>query len=148
MACKGGLLPGDIVVKLAGQLAGDMTHKDAQETIHSSGDALESEEGSPKGKGGKEEKDPLGFFEEPARPAGPKGPLGVAPSHPLRTRSLAPGQRGGPSSSGALAPSKNSPKRNCKDRKILETQVRGAKNIGKCNISIANVINRYHLMSK
>ena len=41
LAAKGGLHPGDIVVKLAGKSADDMTHKDAQEAIISAGNHLE-----------------------------------------------------------------------------------------------------------
>ena len=41
MASKGGLHAGDIVVKLAGKLADAMTHRDAQDAIIQSGDALE-----------------------------------------------------------------------------------------------------------
>ena len=41
VAAKGGLHPGDIVVKLAGQGTEEMTHKDAQEAIQQAGDILE-----------------------------------------------------------------------------------------------------------
>ena len=41
LASKGGLHAGDIVVKLAGKPADIMTHRDAQEAIIQSGDALE-----------------------------------------------------------------------------------------------------------
>ncbi len=41
VACRGGLKAGDILVKLGGKYAGDMTHKDAQAAIKNSGDALE-----------------------------------------------------------------------------------------------------------
>ena len=41
VASKGGLMPGDIVVKLAGQSATGMTHGQAQQTIIKAGNTLE-----------------------------------------------------------------------------------------------------------
>ena len=41
IAAKSGLHAGDIVVKLAGQSADDMTHKKAQQAIVSAGNVLE-----------------------------------------------------------------------------------------------------------
>lgn len=41
VAAKSGLQAGDIVVKLAGRMAYEMTHKDAQAAILASEDALE-----------------------------------------------------------------------------------------------------------
>lgn len=41
IAARGGLLPGDIVVKMAGVSADDMTHKDAQRTIVNAGNTIE-----------------------------------------------------------------------------------------------------------
>ena len=40
-ASQCGLHAGDIVVKLAGKSADNMTHKDAQQAIHSAGNELE-----------------------------------------------------------------------------------------------------------
>ena len=41
VAAKGGLQPGDVVVKLSGRVADAMTHKDAQHTILNAGNEIE-----------------------------------------------------------------------------------------------------------